>query len=1075
MPALGIESNSGLPWAADAAPLHHFQRNKNLPSDLESPQPILRELGDRHLSNYSPPTTHLLNGSAVRSGDVVNGNCSEYPVINGHAPRNCNNCDMPTLSSPAKSSNLGPVNSGANGSTDSDDDRDHRLRLSPQTPYVTKSCRNGVCSSPSSSGSTGTENSKITPPINSHPQYGSQNISIKTKRSSPPPLFPSSSSSPPKTTCPTLNSDGIRERKHSKREKDEFMEGVLNTNTSVRGDTSLKPSHTDSCSITSDAIGFGQGLLSTRPRLSDLTGFPISYSGVSESAGAWGELGHYNILHVTTRDPGQHWFTRYCCYLVHCSRLKVNFPYPAITNKVILADERIQAALDQVVTEGIAEDLPAGAREACYKGLLATQISRANTILNNMKAAISTSLIRITGYVLFKVFSRLLKSVVVHKGQLEAIQRASKKGTPLIFVPLHRSHVDYLFVTWVLFNCQIPAPIVAAGDNLNIPVFGALLRGTGGFFIKRRLESNKARRDVLYRALLQCYMSHSLHAGYNLEFFIEGGRTRTGKPAMPKGGLLSVILDAYLSGMLDDAMIVPIAINYDKLVDGNFIREQLGQSKVPESFWGAVCAICKVLSTNYGQSRIDFGAPFSLKEFAQQSRVPVAQLLAGGTGVSLGSFSSGTSSKGHHRSLSSPVSASHLSVKRPSPSSSSATSPSSTDCPSVTADAKIMPAMSNSSLFGTELTDEFRELVKKLGQHIVFDAERCQAMMSSNLVAWVVSFQYREGATLPQLAAALDQLRTVLHQRERDVGFTGDAVDVVKHAVRLLGPSLIICDKQDSTVVYRPVTRLPNVIELNYYANALLPVFALDAIVAVSLLSIVDCDLAAYTDVECDVTIELDKLMRRSLRLCEVLSHEFVLFAPCGKLSTRLLDAVDRLCISGLLNENKSLSRNLNRRYRRGVERDDMDNWLPCNEDNCEDGLGSTSECSVVYTVVYNVCPTVQTLRDLATFSVMLSPLLDAYCATVHALLLLVGSTMLEIDLVAKTQHLVRQKLADETMKFGESIAADPIKNCIKMLEGERVIQSTQQDGSKLLSLTTAYDNVGALTSLLDSLAAFRP
>ena len=79
---------------------------------------------------------------------------------------------------------------------------------------------------------------------------------------------------------------------------------------------------------------------------------------------------------------------------------------------------------------------------------------------------------RLTGYVLFKVFSRLLMSVTVNRGQLEMIERASSKDVPLIFVPLHRSHVDYLFVTWVLFNLQIAAPIVAAGDNLRIPVFG---------------------------------------------------------------------------------------------------------------------------------------------------------------------------------------------------------------------------------------------------------------------------------------------------------------------------------------------------------------------------------------------------------------------------------------------------------------------------------------------------------------------------------------------------------------------------------------------------------------------------
>lgn len=81
---------------------------------------------------------------------------------------------------------------------------------------------------------------------------------------------------------------------------------------------------------------------------------------------------------------------------------------------------------------------------------------------------------RLTGYVLFKVFSNLFMSVTVHGGQQEAIERAAQRDTPIIYLPLHRSHVDYLFVTWVLFNKQIPAPIVAAGDNLRIPIFGCV-------------------------------------------------------------------------------------------------------------------------------------------------------------------------------------------------------------------------------------------------------------------------------------------------------------------------------------------------------------------------------------------------------------------------------------------------------------------------------------------------------------------------------------------------------------------------------------------------------------------------
>lgn len=105
----------------------------------------------------------------------------------------------------------------------------------------------------------------------------------------------------------------------------------------------------------------------------------------------------------------------------------------------------------------------------------------------------------------------------------------------------------------------------------------------------------------------------SLRAGHNVEFFIEGGRSRTGKPCMPKGGVLSVILDAYMDGTIEDALIVPIALNYERLVDGNFVREQLGQPKKMETFRSTIGAIWSTLKGNYGIVKVDFCQPFSLR------------------------------------------------------------------------------------------------------------------------------------------------------------------------------------------------------------------------------------------------------------------------------------------------------------------------------------------------------------------------------------------------------------------------------------------------------------------------------
>lgn len=121
------------------------------------------------------------------------------------------------------------------------------------------------------------------------------------------------------------------------------------------------------------------------------------------------------------------------------------------------------------------------------------------------------------------------------------------------------------------------------------------------------------RKDRLYRATLHTYIMEVLRAGHNIEFFIEGGRTRTGKPCMPKGGILSVIIDAYLDGTIEDALLVPVSMNYERLVDGNFVREQLGQPKKMETFASTFHAMWSTLMGNYGIVKVNVCQPFSLK------------------------------------------------------------------------------------------------------------------------------------------------------------------------------------------------------------------------------------------------------------------------------------------------------------------------------------------------------------------------------------------------------------------------------------------------------------------------------
>ena len=410
-----------------------------------------------------------------------------------------------------------------------------------------------------------------------------------------------------------------------------------------------------------------------------------------------------------------------------------------------------------------------------------------------------------------------------------------------------------------------------------------------------------------------------------------------------------------------------------------------------------------------------------------------------------------------HRSLSSPVTGSSLVPKK-------------STTPALTEQTVLHEAVSSSSLFGTELTDEFRALVKKLGRHIVFgeclshtlliiiliimlysfilrtrsvfhksvlmfivddcegvrvliylyiffvllvnmlisrqisDAERCQAIMSSNLVAWVTAFMYREtGVSSSTLSKEVAELREVLSQRGRDVGFTGSAEDAVQHAVSLLGPSLIETTGQ----LYRPPTLLPNIIELSYYANALLPVFALDGIIATSLLNAISCPLEPYIDCETDITVSMNTLMSTSMRLSEILSQEFVFVAPCDKLSLRLENAVDRLVLSGLLDE--VVAPRKSRHY-------DANDWLAPNYEEEQQDSGSSDK----YVTLYKVVPTAQTLKYLRAFSNMMRPILDAYCIAVESLPLLLSKQMLEAEFVVAAQATISEKLANGSLSYGK-------------------------------------------------------
>ncbi|KAH7116012.1 glycerol-3-phosphate acyltransferase-like protein [Dendryphion nanum] len=200
-------------------------------------------------------------------------------------------------------------------------------------------------------------------------------------------------------------------------------------------------------------------------------------------------------------------------------------------------------------------------------------------------------------------------------------EQAAKNKQSIIFLPCHRSHVDYVSLQIICYRLGLALPTVVAGDNLNFPVVGPFLQSSGAMWIRRSFGD-----DQLYTALVQSYLDTLLTNGYNLECFIEGGRSRTGKLLPPKFGILSYILDSVASGRVEDAIICPVSTQYDKVIEvDSYISELLGQPKPKENLMDFLSS-SSILSLKLGRVDVRFHEPWSLRTFITQQRERFSQL-----------------------------------------------------------------------------------------------------------------------------------------------------------------------------------------------------------------------------------------------------------------------------------------------------------------------------------------------------------------------------------------------------------------------------------------------------------------
>ena len=249
-------------------------------------------------------------------------------------------------------------------------------------------------------------------------------------------------------------------------------------------------------------------------------------------------------------------------------------------------------------------------RRAVADAMRARAASRRTVLLaakkyaDEIAANYSQAFITFMSILLGRLWNQLYDGVEVpHVARLQEIG----DGAEIIYVPCHRSHMDYLLLSYVIYHKGFAIPHVAAGVNLNMPVIGRFLRKGGAFFLRRSFKG-----DALYAAVFRKYLGVMMARGHPLEYFIEGGRSRTGRLLTPRTGMLSMTIGSYLRDPLRPIVFVPVYFGYERIVEGRtYIGELSGQPKSKESVLGLLKTL-PALRSRFGKVYVNFGEPVPL-------------------------------------------------------------------------------------------------------------------------------------------------------------------------------------------------------------------------------------------------------------------------------------------------------------------------------------------------------------------------------------------------------------------------------------------------------------------------------
>ncbi|KAJ8673757.1 hypothetical protein QAD02_005019 [Eretmocerus hayati] len=212
-------------------------------------------------------------------------------------------------------------------------------------------------------------------------------------------------------------------------------------------------------------------------------------------------------------------------------------------------------------------------------------LGEAHDMLQEMASKAHLPTVRWLGLLITKVLKRILISIRLNEGMFFRLKhQMCISQVQYIYAPTHRSYLDFVLLSYILFCYDMALPNIASGmDFYRMKVVGEVLRNTGAFYMRRTFST-----DPLYKEIFRSYVSSLVsNSDRAIEFFIEGTRSRSQKTLTPKFGLLSTILDGLFRSSVPDIQFIPISISYDKpLEELLFVYELLGVPKPAESTTG---------------------------------------------------------------------------------------------------------------------------------------------------------------------------------------------------------------------------------------------------------------------------------------------------------------------------------------------------------------------------------------------------------------------------------------------------------------------------------------------------------